>query len=119
MARLEVTDDILGGTDYTCNVLDALVEITNLTDLDHLLSVVVTILMDIGFDNLVDFHGGGIGDFPVTSVDFVVDSVTDVTNSVPISFAHVVELAGSFDPENSVLKFSGEVLGTFGVFVTN
>jgi len=112
-------DNIFSSSDETLNVFQALSHISYLTDLDHLLFVVGTILTDVGFDNLDNFDGSSIGDIPVTSVDFVVDSVTDVTNSVPIRFAHVVELASSFDPENSVLKFSRKVLGTFGVFVTN
>jgi hypothetical protein len=96
------------------NVFQALSHVSNLTERDHLLSVVVTILMDVSFDNLNNFDGSSIGDFPVTSMDFVVDSVTDVTNSVPISFAHLLNLSTEFSGSKELANFTtcAKLIGT-------
>jgi hypothetical protein len=113
--------DVLSSGDDTLNVFETLRHtfVSLSKDIDVLLLVVVAVLMDVLSDDSDDLNGSTIGGFPVASLGFVIDSVTDVTNSVPVRFALVMKLAGSLDPEDSVLELSGEVHNTFLVLVTN
>ena len=79
----------------------------------------IAVIVDIFLDDFHDLNGGRVDDSPAASLGFIVDTVTDVTDSVPIRFALVVKLASSFDPEDSVFEFRREVENTFLVLITN
>lgn len=123
LARLGFIENLLSSGNNVLDIGKALSHTAIILLSDNvdpvLLLFVMAILTDISLNDLNDLNNSSISGLPVISLGFVIDSVRDVTNSVPVRFAHIVKLTGSLDPEHSVLKFSSKVHDTFLELVTS